>query len=115
MSITETYREQLKEVAIGVDTSIHLLLNICTVHQLNEVVEQHKHIKWDSPIINTKMVLDGICKKGDNWYMLFQFLNSKFETGSYLAHDLNIQDVLGLMATCENVLLHETVLTHEAV
>lgn len=110
MSITETFREQLKETAISIDKHLNILLNISTTDQLKEAIEQHKHIQWENPSIRTKMVLDSITKKGNTWLFQFEFANIDFSCGPYLAHDLEIGEVLNFMATIENVLSPEPVL-----
>lgn len=105
MSQTEAFRAQLKAIAESVDVSINSYLNMLTTDKIAEVIEQHKHIEWDSPKENCKMELTGISKMVSCFVLEFKnhivFDNKK---PAYRLHDLEIQDVLSLLATVENCL-----------
>ncbi len=109
-TLTNTFREQLKTIARGIDINLNALLGMCTTEQLAQVVEDHRHIKWSDPDSDDRdktLVLSGITKDPDThkWWLSFEVFPFVGDEGSYLLHDLEIQDTLGLMATIENIII----------
>lgn len=103
MSLTETFREQLKTIAKSVDVNINAMLNMLTTDQINDVLDKHKHFQWHYPNGEGYMELRGITKDEIGFWLDFE--EDPFcETVSYRLHDLEIQDVLSLLATVENCL-----------
>lgn len=107
MSFTETYRSQLKVIAQGIDVNINNLLNMLTPPQVEQVIDQHKHIEWHCPNNGEPFFLNCIEGRRGNW--IFGFDNQKINDGdapliTYRLHELEIQDVLSFMATIENVI-----------
>jgi hypothetical protein len=98
-SLTECYRRQLKVIAESVDVSINAILGMLTTDQIKEVIKQHKHIGWSEPHTNGIMFLDGITRETNGTWCLC------FDDRFYTLHDLDIQECLSLLATCENVML----------
>lgn len=110
MNLTEAFSERLKTIAVGIDTNMNNLLSMMTTEQLKEAVQDHSHVGWTNPNARYKMVLMGVTRRNDKWLFDFEVNNVAYACGEYEAHDLEIQDVLGFMQSCENVLLHEPVL-----
>jgi len=99
MSLTETFRAQLKAIAESVDVNINAMLNMLTTDQIAVVIENHKHLEWQSN--NGKMILWGISKSSKEWLLEFYSGSTPFVMR---LHDIEIQDVLSLLATVENTL-----------
>lgn len=100
-SLTNIFRDQLKAIAKSVDVNMNAILGMLTTEQLSQVVADHKHFKW-----NTKEgegYLTGLTFSGGKWMLSFDTHSLEYDY-SYELHDLEIQDVLGLLATCENVM-----------
>jgi len=108
LGLTESYRKQLATIALSVDVNMNAILGMITTDQLNQVIEDHKHIEWQHPegnALNT-VKLTGIYKSEGKWWLSFDdSLLAGFDMGSYQLHDMNIEDVLAFMATCENIIM----------
>jgi hypothetical protein len=112
LSLTETYRRQLATIAQSVDVNINALMAMLTPRQAEEVIAQHKHIAWSNPDAEDRsqdLHLSCIERNGSKqeWWLGFTtpaVLDGDEPLLTYRLHDLEIQDVLAFMATCENVL-----------
>lgn len=95
----EYYRTELRKMAMEVDNTIINTLNSLTTDQITAVISDHKHIPFTNPYGGKQMFLQGITMgRLGNWYLVFD--NGK----ECRLHELDIQEVLGLMATCDNCL-----------
>jgi len=110
ISIAETYRQQLKIIAQGIDVNINNLLNLATTDQLLGIVELHQDIPFCDPDGSLPMSLSGITLKVDNevkeatWMLSFVALGFGTPAGTYRLHDLEIADVMGLLETVERIM-----------
>lgn len=109
MSLTQTFRDQLKKIAESVDVNINALLNMLTVDQITQVIEDHAGVKWSDPDCDDReqsLSLSGITKSEHGvWWLSFTVYPFMDDECSYQLHDLEIQDVLALMQTIENVII----------
>lgn len=107
-SLTETYRKQLTDIATSVDVNINALLNMLSVDQIYTTIEDHRGIKWSDPDCDSReqsLTLSGVTKSEHGvWWLSFEVYPFIGDECSYQLHDLDIQDVLALLATVENVI-----------
>lgn len=103
MSIIKRIQTDLKAIAELIHDTGIALLDSLTLEQINTVLEDHRHIRWECPnsLVKMDMGLTGIYKHESKWVLKF---DESGVSGEFELHDLNIQDVLGLLQTCENVL-----------
>ncbi len=104
ITIAESYRQQLKIIAEGIDVNINHLLNLATTDQLEAILDKHESITWSSPTGGLPMELVGLTKSNDNWMLTFGTVDFGTPAGTYKLHDLEIADVMGLLDSVEQVL-----------
>lgn len=106
MSLTQTFREQLKAIANSIDVNINAILKMLTLDQIAEVLDHHKHILWSMPenINSDKMLLQSITLETDgSWLLHFDANSIEFEY-SYKLDQLAIEDVLSFLSTIESII-----------
>lgn len=108
-SLADTYRQQLKIIANGVDVNLNALLNMLSVGQIEELVESHQDVIWQHPEDDglNGCHLCGLTKgaaSGD-WWLEFEYVEDGRGAGSFKICDCELSDVLGLMEAIETVLL----------
>ncbi len=108
MSLTQTFRDQLKSIAVSIDVNINSMLNMLTCDQIDQAIEDHKGFKWSDPDCDDKdqtLTLTGITKSSDNvWWLAFDVFPFVGNECSFQLCDLNIEDVLAFMQTVENTI-----------
>ena len=105
-TLANSYREQLKLMAISIDVNINALLGMLNTEQIAQVVENHQEVLWEHPEDEsaTQCLLSGITKELKVWWLEFNEAANGVPAGSYQLHDCKIEDVIGLMETIEKII-----------
>lgn len=102
VTMAETFRQQLKVLAGGIESNMNIIFKMMLVHQVDSAIEEHEGILWRTP--EGDGTLTGISTENGNWLLSFD-VNSLEYDYQYSLEDLETMDILGFMEVCERVML----------